>query len=142
MDNAIKALREIQSYQSDIRRLAKPLLAIAQDDIQRRFASSPRVRSTGEVYGAVRWRSLSDAYLRANPRREGGVQLVDTGLLRKSFVRGGLGNVTEATKGEIRFGSALPRAISQHRRRRLVVEHDGLIRATEDAVARAIAKIS
>lgn len=139
LDKAIAKLKEIHGYQGDLRTLAETLFDVAQTDIQTRFASSPRVRTTAEVYGGVTWQRLSERYIEEAGRGYG-VQLVDTGELRKSFRMGQSGNVAEASTREVRFGSDLQKAFKMHRRRSLVVEHEGLTRATEEAIAGKVAE--
>lgn len=136
LEAAIQKIQKIAASQGDLKTFAEPLFKVAEDDVRARFKSAPRVRSSAEVYGGVTWNRLSEAYLQANPRRITGVQLVDTGLLRGSFTRTGEGNVTTESAHELRFGSNLERAIQQHRRRLLVVDHPAL--GTESA--RAIAE--
>jgi hypothetical protein len=119
---------------TDLSQLKDVLYGVAEADIQQRFASSPAVRTTGTVYGGVRWQRLSEGYLRSNPRRIGGVQLVDTTELRQSFKLGNSGNYARASADSVEFGSEIPKAGWQHPRRPLVVEHQGLVDATEQAI--------
>jgi hypothetical protein len=101
---------------------------VCMADVDQRFASAPGVRTTGQVYGGVRWQRLSEAYLRSNPRRIGGQQLRDTGELAQSFQIGRSGNIAAGSRDTITFGSRLPKARWNHRRRKIVVVHPPLVR--------------
>lgn len=138
--DAIALISLVRAYQGDLKKLSAVLFDVAANDFKQRFDSSPRVRSSAEVYGGVTWSRLSERYLKSNPRRLSGVQLVDTGLLRRSFTRLGQGNITTESATEVRFGSTLERAMLQHRRRQIVVDHPELGTKTAEAIAEVIEK--
>lgn len=108
--------------------VANALYGVAERDAASRFASSPSVKSTAQVYGGVQWENLTEAYLRSRRDRQGGKQLIDTGELRDSFKRGKPGNVATATGDTVTFGSNLPKAVGLNRKRPLLVVHPELIR--------------
>ena len=122
----------------DLSTLADVLFDVAESDIQQRFSSSPPVRTTATVYGGIRWKRLSEGYIKANPRRAGGVQLIDTTELRQSFTLGGSGNYATASANSVEFGSELDKAAWQHPSRNLVVEHQGLVDETEQKIIEAL----
>ncbi|NJR71174.1 MAG: hypothetical protein HC771_22965 [Synechococcales cyanobacterium CRU_2_2] len=140
-NDAAKLLKAIADFQEDMAKLRSPLVDVASKDVAKRFRSSPRVRATAQVYGGVQWARLSEGYLRSRPDRVTGTQLIDSGLLRRSFLEGRPGNITIASKNELRFGSNLERAVVQHRRRLLVVDHAGIGVETARAIAQEIEKI-
>ena len=107
---------------------------VCQADVDQRFNSSPSVRSGGTVYGGVQWERLSEAYLKANPKREGGVILRDTGELAQSFLVSKRGNILKGDRQTITFGSALPKARYNQRKRPMLFTHAKLV----EQVARAI----
>lgn len=134
LEKVLDTLDKLSQRASDIRPIANTIGLIAQGDVDERFNSSPGVRQGGQVYGGVTWDSLTEAYLRANPRREGGQIMRDTGELLNSFTVGGKGNVFEAQATQITFGSALPKATGLHRKRPILVVHDDLVQAIAAAM--------
>lgn len=119
---------------SDLREFAPSLFLLIQSDIDERFRSAPGVRETGQVYGGVEWPNLTEAYLSQNPRRESGQQLRDTGELNQSFQVGGYGNIADANKRELTFGTSLPKAAGLHKKRPLVVVHSDLVEAMSNLI--------
>jgi len=65
--------------------LKKLLGDTLRQDLRKRFLSSPRVTSGGEVYGGEYWKELSSSYLLQNPHRLGGQIYIDTGRLQESL---------------------------------------------------------
>lgn len=130
----IGTLDQIQERASNLRPLAPVVGLICQADVDRRFDSSPNVRSGGTVYGGVQWERLSEAYLKSNPRREGGQVLRDTGELAQSFLVGQRGNTLKGDRNTITFGSRLKKARYNQRRRPMLFVHPALVQQ----VARAI----
>lgn len=100
---------------------------MVQADVDQRFSTAPGVRQTGTVYGGAQWERLSEAYLRSNPRREGGQQLRDTGELAQSFLVSRKGNVLQSDGDSITFGSSLPKARYNQARRRMLFVHAALV---------------
>ena len=94
---------------------------LVQADVDRRFDSSPKAGDTGAVYGGITWAALTDKYLKANPRREGGQQLRDTGELQQSFQASQSGNVFRVTDNSVTIGSNLPKAAGLNNKRPLLV---------------------
>lgn len=130
------AAREMSDKLADLNVIAPNLFALLQSDVDERFRSAPAVRVTGKAYGGVVWENLTEAYLKRNPRREGGVQLRDTGELAQSFQVGGYGNVAEVSPTELTFGTSLPKARGLAARRPLIVVHDELVEAIASLVTR------
>jgi phage gpG-like protein len=130
----VKQLQAIATRTSDLTGVASKLYAIAQKDFTQRFQSSPSVKSSAEVYGGARWQRLSEAYLKRNPNRQGGKQLIDTGELRRSFLRGKPGNIARVVGGTVEFGSSLQKAVWLDKKRPLVVEHEELAKLAGDAI--------
>lgn len=130
--------RELQSIverAGNIRPHAPEIHQILQDDIQQRFDEAPGVRETAAVLGGVVWESLSDAYLRRRPDREGGQQLIDTQRLRESFTLGDRDNIASATDNQIEFGSDVVYAAAQDERRPIAFFHEDLTETVADSVA-------
>ena len=111
---------------ADLTPINQEALLMVQADVDQRFASAPRVRSTAMVWGGETWPSLSNMYLEDNPRREGGQQLRDTGELLQSFQVGQRANVTQSDASGWTFGSALPKASELHQDRPLIFFHPQL----------------
>ena len=133
LDGVVSNLTEIQSRVSKWG-TSQAALAIAlavQADIDQRFETAPGVRSSGTVYGGVTWERLTEAYLRSNPRRDGGKQLRDTGELLQSFQVNASGNVFERQPNSITIGSKLPKARGLNRKRQMIVVHDPLLQAVK-----------
>ncbi len=130
----IKQLNQIATRATDLTGAAPKLYAIAQRDFTQRFTSSPSVTSSAEVYGGVRWERLSEAYLKSNPRRQGGKQLIDTGELRRSFIRGKPGNIARTVGGTVEFGSSLQKAVWVDKKRPLVAESPQLAKEASAAI--------
>ena len=107
---------------------ARDVALVCMADVDERFNSAPGVRQSAQVFGGARWERLSEAYLKSTPRREGGQQLRDTGELAQSFQVGRRGNIVAGTSSTITFGSSLPKARWNHRRRKIVVVHAPLVR--------------
>lgn len=135
LDEALLLLDGAAERSQDISPIGLTLGLIAQADVDQRFESAPGVRQSGEVWGGVFWPALSDPYLAANPRREGGQQLRDTGELLNSFQVGGFGNVFRSGEDFMIFGSALPKAAGLNRLRQLVVVHPELVEQWRQAIA-------
>ncbi|MEO0538779.1 MAG: hypothetical protein AAF215_33590 [Cyanobacteria bacterium P01_A01_bin.123] len=114
---------------SDFRERKAAIQQILVADVDERFNSAPRVRAGGVVYGGVNWPALTDPYLKANPRREGGQVLRDTGELQQSFT--GDGQIYNVGKNEIEFGTALPKARGLQRKRPMIFIHDELLEEVE-----------
>lgn len=140
LDEAINKVIKIDKFK-DFANSGKVLIGVAEDDFQKRFASSPQVRTTASVYGGTVWKRLSEPYLRSSPHREGGRQLIDTGELRTSLKEGQPGNVATISPSFVRFGSDLLKAMYVHRLRMIVLEHQGLADETELALVAAIEEI-
>lgn len=128
LSNAI-AVIDSAAQISDFRKKAAAIRQVLVADVDERFNSSPRVRSGGIVYGGVTWPVLSDRYLAANPRREGGQILRDTGELLNSFT--GEGAIYNVGKNEIEFGTALPKARGLQRKRPMLFIHGELLEEVE-----------
>lgn len=124
----------------DFTKLATDLALVVQADVDERFASSPPVRSDGVVYGGETWPALSDRYLAANPRREGGQQLRDKGELLNSFQVGNSFNISEATPDTITVGSALPKARGLQEKRPMLFIHDELADTVLNVIAEHVAR--
>lgn len=80
LDNKIK-LKDI-SFRTALK---DGFTRILSEDVRKRFMSSPSTTQGGQVYGDVRWRELSDSYLRSRPDRLTGKVLIDSGQLMNSF---------------------------------------------------------
>lgn len=142
IEQAIAKIEQISKITSDLTTITPALQRVAENDIAQRFGSSPRVRTSAQVYGGAFWRRLSEPYLRANPHRSSGNQLIDTSELRNSFALGGSGNVATSSPNKVVFGSSLSKALWMNSLgRALVVEHDGLVTETERAVEEELGKV-
>ena len=130
----------ILSHPIDFRDFAQDLYLVVQADVDERFSNSPGVRAGGVVYGGVYWPALSEPYLQANPRREGGQILRDEGELLNSFQLGGAGNIAEATGDSLIFGSALPKARGLQEDRPMIFVHEELGDAVLTTMALKIAE--
>jgi hypothetical protein len=119
----------------DMTELANTLALLTQADVDERFNSSPGVRTGGAVFGGVTWEPLTDRYLEANPRREGGQLLRDTGELLNSFQVGDAFNVLESDASSVTFGSALPKARGLSEKRPMLFVHDQLADSALEAIA-------
>ena len=133
-DDAIREIGAISDRASDWRPISLDLGLIIQADVDERYQSAPGVRSGGQVYGGQVWPQLSDAYLAANPRREGGIIGLDTGRSRQSFTANAAGNIFETGPQEVAFGSSLPEVRGFHtgkgdpsKARPLIFAHDELV---------------
>lgn len=135
LEAVLNRIENVSARAADLRPLGNTLGLIFQGDVDERFNTSPGVRQTGTVYGGVTWEALSDAYLAANPKREGGQQLRDTGELLNSFVVGGAANIFQVDPDGAVFGSALEKAEFLNRKRPLIVVHDDLVTALGNAIA-------
>lgn len=118
----------------NIRPLGLTLATVIQEDVDQRFDSAPGVEQSGTVYGGVTWDALTDAYLRANPRRQGGQQLRDTGELLGSFQVGDPNNIFLSGPDFVEFGSRLPKAAGLNTRRELLPAHEELIKTLRTAI--------
>lgn len=118
--------------------LATDLALIAQADVDERFNRAPAVRSGGVVYGGESWPALTDPYLKANPRREGGQILRDEGELLNSFQVGDQYHISEATPNSVTFGSSLPKARGLQEKRPMLFVHDELADTVLNAIAEHI----
>lgn len=108
--------------------VAKNVGLTVQADVDQRFDQAPGVRQTATVYGGAQWQRLSESYLKSNPRRENGQQLRDTGELAQSFIVGRKGNVVKSDRVSISFGSNLPKARYNQRKRPMLFVHPELVR--------------
>lgn len=125
---AIDTIAGIEQRAGNLAPAATPIGLVCQADVDERFNSSPGVRSSGTVYGGAQWERLSEAYLKGNPRREGGRQLRDTGELAQSFLVGKKGNRLKADRTSVTFGSSLPKARYNQRKRPMLFVHPELVR--------------
>lgn len=130
----ITTVAGIEQRAGNLRPVAKAVGLVCQADVDQRFNSSPRTRQTGIVYGGARWERLSEAYLKSNPRRENGQQLRDTGELAQSFLVGRKGNLLEGDANSITFGSALPKARYNQRKRPMLFVHPELVQNVAAAI--------
>lgn len=130
----IGTLDGVEKRAGNLGPVAPTIGLVCQADVDQRFNSSPNVRSGGTVYGGVTWEALSESYLKSTPRREGGQILRDTGELAQSFLVAKKGNVLKGDRQSITFGSALPKARYNQRRRPMLFVHPKLV----EQVARAI----
>jgi phage gpG-like protein len=124
----IGTIEGIGQRAQNIAPVARNVALVCQADVDERFNSSPGVRSTGTVYGGATWERLSESYLKSNPRREGGRQLRDSGQLLQSFQVGKRGNIVQGASDSIVFGSSLPKARYNQRRRPMLFVHPELVR--------------
>lgn len=133
LDGVVLNLAEIQARTNKwgSSRAAIAIALAVQADIDQRFVTAPGVRSSGTVYGGVTWERLTEAYLKRNPRREGGQQLRDTGELLQSFQVNANGNVFEQQPNSVTVGSKLPKARGLNNKRQLIVVHDPLLQAVK-----------
>ena len=131
---SIETIEGIAERAANLGPAARSVGLVCQADVDQRFNSSPRVRQTGVVWGGARWERLSESYLKSNPRRENGQQLRDTGELAQSFLVAKKGNILQGDSTSITFGSALPKARYNQRKRKMLFVHPELVRQ----VARAI----
>jgi phage gpG-like protein len=78
-------------------------------------------KTRGSLLTGVRWRALSEATKKRNPRRKGGIPLMDTGILRASVSGGrGKGSIRSLRKFSITIGTNLDYAPThQFGRRRM-----------------------
>lgn len=136
----IGTLEGIERRASNLAPVARSVGLVCQADVDRRFDSSPNVRSGGTVYGGVTWAPLSEAHLRSNPRREGGQILRDTGELAQSFLVAKKGNVLKGDRASITFGSALPKARYNQRKRPMLFVHPALVRQVAKAIELYLAR--
>jgi hypothetical protein len=125
---AITTIDGITDRAQNLQPVARNVGLVCQADVDERFNSSPGVRQSGTVYGGATWERLSEAYLKANPRRESGKQLRDTGELAQSFLVAKRGNVLKSDRASITFGSALPKARYNQRKRPILFVHPELVR--------------
>ena len=109
LEQAVRSL-VVLTQPVDFRDFANDIFLLAQADVDERFNSSPPVRSGGIVFGGAFWPALSEPYLEANPRREGGQILRDEGELLNSFQVGSADNIGQSQQDRVIFGSALPKA--------------------------------
>ena len=133
LTQAIAATIALQSI--DIADLATDIALLTQADVDERFRSAPNVRSGGVVYGGVMWPALTEPYLKANPRREGGQQLRDEGELLNSFQVGSSDNITESSPNTVVIGSALPKARGLQEKRPMLFVHDEFADTIVNAIA-------
>lgn len=131
------ALLDSTTQISDFRKRRAIIGQILVADVDERFNSAPRVRAGGVVYGGAMWPALSDPYLVANPRREGGQILRDTGELQQSFT--GDGKIYNVARNEIEFGTALPKARGLQRKRPMLFIHGELLEEIEAALLEPLA---
>jgi hypothetical protein len=99
---------------------------VIQSDVDERFDTAPATTSGGTVYGGETWPALTPGYLKANPRRQNGKLLNDTGELLQSFTIGGKANIFKSTKDAIEFGSGLAKAAGLQNKRPMLFEHQEL----------------
>lgn len=130
----------VLSHPIDLRETAEDIYLAAQADVDERFRSAPPVRSGGVVFGGVNWPALSEPYLKANPRREGGQILRDEGELLNSFQIGSSVNVAEAQPNKVIFGSALPKARGLQKDRPMLFVSEELADVVVNIIAAKIAE--
>lgn len=139
LQRASDSLNGISLRAQDIREAAPAIRLLQQQDADLRFQSSPAVETGGIVYGGTEWRSLSESYLAANPRRVGGQILRDSGELQQALTAEGHPyGVFEVTDSEIVFGVALAKAGSLQRDRPFLFWHALLLEKVADYLARWI----
>lgn len=131
IDQILARLDQVQARATDLSAIARDTALIIQADVDERFDTAPSTRSGGAVFGGLTWAPLTDAYLAANPRRQSGQLLRDTGELQQSFTIGGTGNVFRSDRQSVTFGSALPKARGLAKDRPILVAHDELIDTIE-----------
>lgn len=139
LEQAIASMVALQSP-IDFRQVATDVALFTQADVDQRFDVAPQVRAGGVVYGGEVWPALNEPYLQANPRRDGGQILRDTGELLQSFQVGGAGNLSEVTQNTIVFGSALPKARGLQEKRPMLFVHDELADGIVQVIAEHIAR--
>ena len=130
----------VLSQPIDFKELATDLYLVAQADVDERFNRAPAVRSGGVVYGGEVWPALSEPYLKANPRREGGQILRDEGELLNSFQVGDAFNTAEVTADTLTFGSALPKARGLQEKRPMLFIHDELADTVLNVIAERVSQ--
>jgi hypothetical protein len=97
-------------------------------DLTKRFASSPRTVTGGQVYGGQYWSHLSDYYLQLRPDRAQGVIYIDSGDLQRSLVSMTENTLTELKEnGTFSFGTKLPYAEKLQAKRPILILHDDLV---------------
>lgn len=124
----ITTLSGLEQRATNLAPVARSVGLVCQADVDERFNSSPGVRTGGTVYGGATWAPLSEAYLKSNPRREGGQILRDTGELAQSFLVAKKGNILKGDRQSITFGSSLPKARYNQRKRPMLFVHPELVR--------------
>lgn len=134
LEEVINQIDGVQERAANWQPIALDLALLTQADVDQRYQSSPPVRSGGTVYGGVTWPALTEAYLAANPRREGGKIGLDTGRSRQSFTANQQGNIFKTRPQEFVFGSNLPEVRGFHtgrgnkaKARPLLFVHQGLV---------------
>lgn len=127
LDQVISRIDGIRIRANDLSAIARDTALVIQADVDERFDTAPSTTSGGAVYGGLTWEPLTEAYLKRNPRRQGGQLLRDTGELQQSFTIGNSGNVFQYDNHSVTFGSALPKARGLAKKRPMIVVHDELV---------------
>jgi hypothetical protein len=101
---------------------------VFEEDVRKRFMSSPSTTSGGRVFGDVYWRALSDSYLAKRPDRVQGQVLIDTTQLMQSFRLGSPNLVAEFTNNyQFKFGTRIKYAEELQKTWPIVFIHQGLL---------------
>ena len=130
----VELLANIKVKAGDLRSgAAEGIRLILQQDVDIRFESSPPTQTGGIVYGGVEWTSLSEAYMRAHPRRRSGQVLRDTGELQQSFTSEA--SIYDVGESYLVFGSALAKAGKLQQRRPIVFWHGELLEKIAEYLA-------
>lgn len=129
--SAIANLERVSEYSempTDMQnRLLRGIAQIVREDIERRFAASPKTPAGGYVYPVtVFWKALSESYLRNNPDRRTGQVYIKTGKTRDSLImenaNGNLTNI-DPQNGTVEVGSTLDHVDQLHKSREIYVDH-------------------
>lgn len=134
LNQLVKQLEGISDRANNLAPIAGNLYRVAERDFGQRFKSSPSATTTGEVYGGVQWKRLSDATLQSNPKRAKGKVLIDSGELRDSLKKGKPGNIAEVQGDTVTFGSSLKKAVWNDETRPIVVVHPELVRQSTEVL--------
>lgn len=135
---AVERLEGIAIRAEDIRGdAANGIRLLIQQDVDYRFETAPGTETGGIAYGGAEWRSLSEAYMIANPRRYGGQILRNTGELQQSLTtEGSPYNISEVGESYLVFGSALAKAGRLNRSRPFIYWHPALLEKVAEFLAR------
>ena len=106
--NFEKFLEGISQRVENLEDAEDSLRTVMEEDLRRRFASSPVTTSGGNVYGGEYWKPLSESYLRMRPERATGQIYVDTAALRNSLtVSKNFNQISELTGDTYVFGTRI-----------------------------------